>query len=348
MGKRRQPLLFIITTAGFNLSAPCYKDEYTYLVKLLDGTLNNEQYFAYIAQLDKGDNFQDEAAWIKANPLLATTEEGMSYLRSELQVALDIPGKMRNFLTKNLNVWVDQKEDGYMPMDKWKDCAVAPEAMPDLKGRECCIGVDLSAKIDLASVGFEFSLEDGSYAVLSHSFMPAETLERKRKTDKVPYDSWVRRELITETEGAVVDYRFIMQYIHARVTDNGWKVKALCYDAWNAAQFAQEMASLGYPVVEVVQGIRTLSGPTIDFRNQVVAGKVVHDGNEVLTWAMSNAVTRQDHNQNIMLDKAKARQRIDPAAALMNAHVMAMGVAKCPTKNVSEFATEDFLGKLWG
>src|SRR5690606_4899809 len=126
MGKRLQPLLFIITTAGFELASPCY-EEYQYIVKVLTGELTNEQYFAYIAQLDPEDSPQDEAAWIKANPLLATTEAGMEYLRAELQAALGVPSQMRSFMTKNLNIWVDQREDGYMPMDRWRACAASDD-----------------------------------------------------------------------------------------------------------------------------------------------------------------------------------------------------------------------------
>jgi phage terminase large subunit-like protein len=319
MGQRTQPLLFVITTAGDNLVCPC-QVEYTYCGKLMDCVLTNEEYFVYIAELDKDDNPQDERVWIKANPLLATTKEGMAYLRSELQVALDVPSKMRNFLTKNMNQWVDQKEDGYMPMEKWAACE---GEIPDLRGRDCYVGVDLSAKIDLTSVGFEFPL-DGEYAVLSHSFMPAETVAAKRKTDKVPYDLWIKQGHITETEGSVVDYDVVSQYIKEQATANGWVVREICCDPWNSTQFATDMQNDGFTTVEIIQGIKTLSEPTKHFRESVLSGKVIHDGNPVLTWAMSNAVTRQDHNENIMLDKQKARQRIDPVAALMNAHTRAM------------------------
>lgn len=337
MGKRLQPLLFTITTAGFNLSAPCYKDEYIYLTKLLDGVVKNEEYFAYIAQLDKDDNYQDESVWIKANPLVATTDAGMAYLRSELQMALDVPGQMRNFLTKNLNIWVDQRDDGYMPMDKWRACQADPvkNPWPDLTGRKCRAGGDLSTKNDLTSIGFEFTLDDGRIAVVSHSFMPAETLARKRKTDKVDYDLWVKQGWITETPGAVVDYRFITEYMEQQVKDHGWQVEEFCYDPFNATQFAQELSDLGYTCVEVRQGIPTLGEPTKNFREKVLDGKVIHDGNPVLTWAVSNAVTRTDHNQNIMLDKSKATERIDPLAALINAHVRAM-VAAPQKKSVYE------------
>src|SRR5690606_16653232 len=124
MGQRLQPLLFIITTAGFDLNAPCYA-EYQYCTRILERQVENERYFVYIAQLDPDDNPQDESVWIKANPLLAASEHGMEYLRGELQEALDDPRKMRNFLTKNLNMWVDQRDQGYMPMERWRACAAS-------------------------------------------------------------------------------------------------------------------------------------------------------------------------------------------------------------------------------
>lgn len=347
MGKRLQPLLFVITTAGFDLAAPCY-EEYTYLTKVLSGELTNEQYFAYIAQLDPDDNPQDESCWIKANPLLASTETGMEYLRGELQAALDVPSQMRSFLTKNLNVWVDQREDGYMPMDRWRACAASEDnPMPDLRGRACYIGVDLSAKIDLTSLAVEFPLGGGRYAVLSHSFIPEETLRTRLKTDKQPYDSWVRLGWLSVIPGAVVDQQTLIDWIEAEVARNGWQVREICADPWNATQFAIEMQKRGYTVVEITQGIRTLSEPTKHFRELVLKGQVIHDGSPVLTWAMGNAIERSDHNGNIMLDKSKSRERIDPVAALMNAHARAMHHEGVSTYDPNRYATEDVLDALW-
>ncbi|MED4586663.1 terminase large subunit [Brevibacillus choshinensis] len=321
MGQRPQPLLFIITTAGFNLSAPCFT-EYEYCCKLMDGTLDNESYFVFIAQMDKEDDVGDETAWIKANPLMAKDEKGMQYLREEWKIAQDVPEKMRNFLTKNLNIWVDMKENGYMPMDKWKDCGVA--ILPELSGRECYAGIDLSKKIDLTSISFEFPLDDGKVAVLSHSFIPEDTLVAKRQTDKVPYDLWEKQGWLTVTPGAVVDYQFIKAYMLNLIEENNWKIKETCYDPYNATQFAQDMEAEGFLMVEIRQGVKTLSEPTKNFREMVLSGNVIHDNNPVLTWAVSNAVTKQDHNENIMLDKDKSTNRIDPIAALINAHVRCM------------------------
>lgn len=345
MGARPQPLLMVITTAGYELNNPCYRVEYQYVSQILDpnNPVENDEYFVMVNELDKDDDVKGEANWPKANPILCSYPEGMNYLRGELRAALDAPEKMRTFLTKNLNIWIDQRESGYMQMDRWAACK---GEIPDLTGQECYIGVDLSAKIDLTSVGFEFPLCDGRYAVLSHSFMPEETLRAKMATDKVPYDQWAKQGYITITPGAVVDYQFVRQYIKDQVAQHNWKVRELCFDGWNATQFATEMQSDGYICVEIIQGHKTLGEPTSNFRELVYQGKIVHDGNPVLTWAMGNAVTRMDANQNIVLDKKKSAQRIDPAAALLNAHVRAM-TGQAPV-DVSEFTDPDFLDKLWG
>jgi phage terminase large subunit-like protein len=342
MKTRTQPLLIIITTAGFDLNHPCYRDEYHYVSKILDpdSPIENDRYFAMVNELDKNnttenitfdgkevapgdliDDIKNESVWIKANPILATTREGLDSIRAELQIALDKPEKMRDFLTKTMDVWVNQREAGYMDMAKWGACV---GKIPDMRGKSCYIGLDLSAKIDLTSVTFEFPHDD-KYYVHSHSFMPSEKLEEKRKTDRVPYDQWHRAGWITATPGAVVDYRAVKAYAIEMAEKNGWHVEEICIDPWGSVQIAGDLTDEGYTVVDIVQGIKTLSEPTKDFRDMVYSGRVVHDGNPVLTWAMGNAVVDAvDRNANMILTKKKSKERIDPVAATINAHVRAM------------------------
>ncbi|SFA55556.1 Phage terminase-like protein, large subunit, contains N-terminal HTH domain [Parageobacillus thermantarcticus] len=343
MAARKNPLIVVITTAGFNLDSPCYT-EYQYVSKILDpdSPIENDEYFVMICELDKDDDIKDERNWIKANPIVATYEEGMNFLRSELQTALDVPEKMRSFLTKNMNIWVDQKDNGYIPLDKWRACATSKKI--DLDVRECYIGVDLSKKIDLTSISGVVPLGDGRFYVWSHSFIPEDTLAEKRRTDKVPYDLWVEQGWITVTPGAVVDYHFIQSYIKKLADDKLWDIKEICYDPYNATHFAQEMEAEGYTMVEIRQGIRTLSEPTKFFRELVFSGKIVHDDNPVLNWAVGNAVVRQDHNENIMLDKDKSTDRIDPLAAAINAMTRAM--TRTETVDINEI-TEEYL-KMMG
>lgn len=353
---RSQPLTMIITTAGRDLSSPCYRVEYGYVSRLLNPNdpTENDSYFAMVNEMDRDedgnliDDIRDEEAWIKANPIAASYPEGIKNIRERLKEALEKPEMMDDFMTKNMNVWINKKERAYIRMDKWAACGASEEnPFPDLRGQVGYLGVDLSSKIDLTSVSFVFPLSDGRYAVKSHSFMPEDTMAEREKIDKMPYRTWERAGWITSTPGAVVDYNFIKEYVIRVVEENGWVVTENCYDPYNATQFAQDMEAEGFTAVEIRQGIRTLGEPTKNFRDLVLEGKVIHDNNPVLTWAVGNAVTRQDHNGNIMLDKEKSRQRIDPIAAVINAHVRAM-FAQEKEVDVSEFAKEDFLKNLWG
>lgn len=323
MKARREPLLLIITTAGTNLSAPCYRQEYKYCSQILDGTIENDSYFVMICELDKNDSIHDEENWKKANPIVMTYPEGLAGMRDSYNIAKDMPEKMRTIITKNLNVWIQQREDGYMDIAKWGACGRDDFDYSILEGKECIFGGDLAAKIDLCSVAFEFKI-DGKYVILGHSFMPEDTLQRKMRTDKVPYDLWAKQGWITLTPGTVVDYSFIMRYVKEFEKRYKCRVKEVCCDPWNATQFMQDMDKEGYIPIEIRQGTKTLGGPTKDLREQVYMGNVIHDNNPVLTWAISNAVTKMDHNENIMLDKTKSTERIDPIASVINAHTRAM------------------------
>lgn len=154
--------------------------------------------------------------------------------------------------------------------------------------------------------------------------MPEERLVEKRNTDRVPYDLWVNEGWITVMPGAVIDYRFVAKYMTDQLKQNDWIALEICFDPWSATQISNDLTDNGYTCIEIVQGMKTLSEPTKDFREAAYNKRVIHDGNPVLGWAISNAITRMDHNENMMLDKAKSTQRIDPIASVINAHVRAI------------------------
>lgn len=321
MGARSQPLVSIITTAGLNLNHPCYSEEYDYVSKLLDpnNPIENDNYFAMVCELEKDDDVKDERNWIKANPILASYDEGLDYLRKRLQVALDVPEKMSKFLTKNMNVWVDAPENKYMDMSKWKLCEINDE---DLIGKPCYVGVDLSQRLDLTAVTTIFVLDKDEYAIRSKGFIPEDMLRQRMNSDRVPYNLWVDEGWIESTPGEVIDYDFITKYIQN--LDEKYNIQEICYDPYNATQWSQHMDKLGYVMVEVRQGTLTLSEPTKHFRECVYEKKIHHNGNKALTWCLGNAVTKIDAQENIMLDKKKSTERIDMIAAGIFAFVRAM------------------------
>ncbi|MBS4762119.1 terminase large subunit [Carnobacteriaceae bacterium zg-ZUI252] len=321
MVSRPQPLLSIITTAGFDLNNPCYSVEYQYVSKLLnpDDDVENEEYFAMVNELDAGDDIKDENNWFKANPIVASNEIGMAFLRSELKMALDVPEKMRNFLTKNMNVWVDMPENGYMDISKWESNTVTYEEVEDgLKNSDVIfLGVDLSATTDLTSLGLVGSKGKDKY--IKHiSFMPSDKFYERMNTDKVPYDLYVKDNKLILTDGATVDYTVVKSQILKWCKE--YRVKAVCFDKYNAINMMWELENEGINVVEIPQSIAMLSPATKEFRNDVYNGNVKHDGDKLLKRALLNAHAKSDDQENIMLSKRISNGRIDPIASVINAY----------------------------
>lgn len=338
MVARRQPLLFIITTAGNNFGGPCYRVEYPLVEKILNPALDFDvvDYFCMVNELDRDDegnlidDVKNEDCWVKANPIAAAYPEGLANIRSKLDSAIESPEKMESFLTKNMDLWVNQSAMSYIDMAKWKERGAITELPVDPYGYDVYVGVDLSRRIDLTAAALVMPLDDDEttkYLVRAHGFIPEETIAAHEKTDKIPYRAWARAGYLTITPGDVVDYRFISTWIREQVDTLGVNLREVCYDPYNATHFAQELDAQGIMTVEVRQGMRTLSEPTKAFREEAYRDNILHEPNPLLDWAISNAVTKRDHNENIMLDKEKSTNRIDPIAAVINAfsraHVMA-------------------------
>jgi len=336
-GKRSQSLLDIITTAGTDAeNKPCKKEE-DYAKKVLDRTVYDESFFIMIREIDDADDPHDKNCWVKANPILRYPNDYSKGLLDQINAEYDTayqsgdPSKIREFLIKRMDRWQSDSENKYMSgcMDKWKALAIPTKDFLDLvRGRECFVGLDLAKSIDLTADGFVFPLGDGRYAVDAHGFMPKERATQHEHSDRVPYRTWAQQGFCTLTEGEVTDYNFIKTHIYDLEYDESWKIKEFDYDPYNATHFTQELENEGYQRVEIRQGFLTLSEPTKKFRELILQGRIVHDGNPLLTWALSNAIEIQDSNGNIKLSKKHKddSQRIDPLAAIINAMVRAIAV----------------------
>lgn len=336
----KEPLLMIITTAGMDLTFPCYVTEYTYCSRILDpaSDVENEEYLVDICELDKEDyenieNLENRELWKKANPIRMTYQEGIEKIEGEYRIAKDIPEHMTAFLTKCMNVWVQAKEGGYMDMSKWKKCQV--ETLPvDTKGMSVYVGFDMSAKIDLTSVAFVLPYRSGDldqtgqeitkYIVFSHSFIPnREKLAERKAKDKVDYDAWERLGFLSVTDTPIVDQNAVMKYVLDMCEKNEWNIECLCFDPANASKLMLDLSDQGYVVEEVYQSHKSLNEATQGFREQVHSGNVVYTYNPVLNFAMSNAVVRTNQGL-IKIDKDATTKRIDPVDAVLCAFKLAL------------------------
>jgi phage terminase large subunit-like protein len=330
----KESLLMIITTAGMDLTYPCYTQEYDYCSKVLDSNIDveNDTYLIDIMEIDPGDDIGDEENWKKANPIRMSYSAGREKIRGDYEIAKVIPEKMIAFLTKMLNVWVQQKENGYMNMEKWKKCEV--KNLPiSIKGKPAYVGFDMSSKIDLTSVAFVIPYRNGNfdkkgrerteYIVLSHSFIPNQEkmMERVFK-DKVPYDAWERQGFITMTNSEIVDQNVVMDYVLDFCKEKELDIQTLCFDPANASKLMIDLSDEGYIVEEVFQSHKSLNESTEGFREEVLMGNVCYLYNPVLNYAMSNAVIKKN-NGLIKIDKDATAKKIDPVDATLCAYKLA-------------------------
>ncbi|MDK0681509.1 terminase large subunit [Clostridium perfringens] len=323
----KESLLMIITTAGQDLTYPCFTQEYSYCSKVLNPNIDtwNENYFIDILEVDNKDNIEFKRNWKKANPIRMFYPEGIKKIDDEFKIAKEIPEKMIPFLTKCLNIWVQSKENGYMNMEKWKACEV--KNIPyDLKGKDVFVGFDMSAKIDLTSVAFIIPLMDKGikkYICFSHSFIPnREKLIERTRIDKVPYDAWERNGFLDICDNETIDQQYVLDYVFKICKENDWHISGLCFDPANAGKAISDLNNLGYPVYEIWQSHKQLNEATQGFREQVYNKNIIYTTNPLLNFAMSNAVVKKN-NGLIKIDKDATTQRIDPVDAMICAFKIA-------------------------
>lgn len=325
-----ETLVSMITTRGDQLNSFC-KEMDDYAKKVLRGLTTAEDFFVDIHCLDPGDDIFDESNWIKANPLLCRTAEGMETMRQDAQTARDMGGsELRDFVTKCLNMWVKNTDDQYIDPETWKACGSKRKLADIVKAGycDCWVGLDLSSGGDLTTLALEFPLAPTHYYLYSHSFMPRGRLEEHIETDLAPYDWWEQQGLLTATGGAtdyMNDYKFIIRHLADLKERFGLNFLGIGIDPHNAAGVLQDLEGFGCPVVKITQSARSLNDATDAIRLLTKSGQLEYDQqNELLTWSMINAAVVRNSFEEIKVDKKPGARfkRIDPVDAVIDAHAL--------------------------
>ena len=303
-------LIFEITNSGYDRNTVCWQ-HHEYSRKVLDGTTPNDSWFAYIAALDPGDDWTDEAVWPKANPLLGVTVT-LRYLREQVQEALDMPAKQALVRRLNFCEWTEASV-GAVEMSRWDACAAEAMVPP---GAVVTAGLDLASTTDLTAFLMLHEAPDGFTDVLARFWAPEEGIAIRSRRDHVPYDVWVREGWITATPGNVTDYDRVREDIRALA--ELYDIREIAYDRWNATQLVTQLMSDGARCIPIGQGFATMTAPTKEWLSDIAAGRLRHGGNPVLRWMASNLVVEQDAAGNMKPAKDKSTERIDGhVAAIM-------------------------------
>lgn len=317
---RLQPMIWIITTAGFNKKGPCY----TYrqmVIKLLQGTIEDDSLFGIIYTLDEGDDWMDERVWYKANPNLGVSVT-LDGLRSEFTNAKNQSDKQVNFKTKNLNLWVYSQKT-WIKDAEWMTC-VGELNHSALKKKIAFGGLDLASVRDLTALSlfipFEVEREVNEELVtevehkwLQFFWMPEDLIEERQQESGFPYRRMVEEGYIIATPGNATDYRSVEKKILELMSE--YDIQGIAYDQHNSSQLVIELTEECVPLIKWQQGVGKMNAPIKEMEMLVAKRLLHHGGNPVLRWMAGNVRLKRNAYGDVMLDRENAQGKIDGIAS---------------------------------
>ena len=320
MSAREQPMLLETSTMG-TIRESVFDNEYEYFSSVIEGyegknNVIDETVLPVIYELDNANEWQDEKKWYKANPGLGTIKN-IKDLRDKVNRAKNNPTELTNLLCKDFNIRQNDQ-------DKWLTFDIANNEetynIEDLFDTYAIGGVDLSSTTDLTCATLLIIRHNKKY-VLQQYFIPSERLEFKIKDDKIPYDKWEKRGLVTICEGAKVNYSDVTQWFLKMHNEHDISALWIGYDPWNTQYWVEEMKDYGFEMVEVRQGAKTMSNPMKQLEADLIEKNVNYNNNPILKWCLCNTAIKRDENDNIRPVKGqKQRARIDGTVSLIIAY----------------------------
>lgn len=323
---RKQPLIFITTTAG-TIREDIYDVIYDECELIINGYedpngYKDERTVAFIYELDERKEWTDEKCWVKANPGLGTIKN-YDILKNEVGKAKENPLLVKNLLCKDFNIRETSTET-WLSFEDLNNTATFD--LRELKPRYGIGGVDLSSTTDLTNATVIFMCRDNpTIYVLQMYWLPEDLLEQRAKEDKIPYNIWRDMGLLQTTPGNKVHYKFVTDWFLKVQNELDIYIPWIGYDSWSATYFVEEMKSyFGKDSMEpVIQGKKTLSGPMKSLGADLAAKKINYNNSPILKWNLSNVAVDIDKNDNIQPTKgSNQRKRIDGFAGLLNAYVV--------------------------
>jgi phage terminase large subunit-like protein len=339
MGKRLQPMLVMITTAGDDDESICY-EEWDYARRIIADPSLDETYLPMVFEARPEEDWTAPETWKRVNPGYGITIKA-EYFANESRAAQMEPRKRNSFLQLHLNRWVNQAV-AWLPIEWWDACPVTLPEESILRTLTASAGLDMAQKIDLAgfvmtfreplevpadievltenAVGaIEKKIVSLNYRVhlLPRFWIPENTMREHEKDDRVPYSLWKDRGWIVATDGDVIDYDRIYSDI-LKLAERFPLIKQgqIGYDPAFATDIALKLAGAGFTVVETPQNYKFLSEPSQVFEALMKAKRISNDGNRAMRWCIENVAVRQDDAGRIRPVKPrKSRKRIDGVVA---------------------------------
>lgn len=331
MGARRQPLIFTITTAGFNIEGPCY-DLRGRVQEMLLGTVPDDELFGWMWTIDEDDDWTDPKVLAKANPNFGVSVYS-DYLESQQRRAIQNASKQNAFKTKHLNLWVSSRT-AYFNMEKWQACADNTLKFEDFSDVPCLMPIDLASKVDIcARINLFYRVENGKlhyYCIDPRFYLPEDTVmngDEKQVLDR--YQKWMNQGVLEVHDGSENDFSLVA----SDLINDAKKVPLteVPYDEWGGFQVSRDIEDAGYETVKMPKTTKTFSPAMKELVAAISSGRFHHDGHPILSWMIGNVISKPDANENDFPRKEKSSKKIDGAVALLMGINRAMLLAGEPT-----------------
>jgi len=304
---RSNPLIILATTAGFSMDSLAF-DLFENGKRSLLGDITDDNFFYLLFTLDEGDNYQDPKNWIKANPSINHTLY-LNDLITEWNQSKNLPTQKDNFLTKNLNLFLDQS-DVWIPQDDLRS-KFQNLNLDDFKGENCYMGIDLSSTKDLTALSLVFKRDDKFYIFVYNFF--ANNPNKIMRKGGVDLTYWIRDGYIHQCQTSTIDYELLFETIKG--ISEKVNIEKLCYDKFNSALLIPKLQEIGIFCETFEQNTLRFNFPIKYLEKIIYDDKVVFQKNPVLLWNFRNIVTYIDGNNNVKFMKNKSLDSIDGAVS---------------------------------
>ena len=317
MGSRRQPLTFVVTTAGSDRNSICW-EQHEYGEQVLAGVIDDDSYFAYIAAIDEEDSWRDPACWPKANPNLGVSVK-LEYLLIQCHQAEHSPAKQNTFQRLHCNRWT-QQHDRWIDLDLWDANAGAIDE-EKLRGRECYGMLDLATVSDMTAwvLGFpsEVGRKFGSHVcdedcidIIARFWCPEAKVDDPGNRYADQYRVWRDQRFLTVTRGNATDFEFVQAQV-LKDAETFQLVDMNVDRLFQAHQIGARLADEGIKIFGLGMGHLGMAAPMAEFHRRLLGGQIHHGGNPVLRWMADNVSVKQDASGNLKPDKSTSQGKID-------------------------------------
>lgn len=318
---RKQPLVLISTNSGlYDPTSVCWR-YHDYSERLLTGMGEpDDEFFAYVCGLDKGDSWTDRNVWKKANPLLGISIP-YRYLEQQVREATGMPSKQSVVRRLNFCEWVESA-DPFVEPQVWQDNGGAVD-VDALRGRTCYGGLDLSSKNDLTALVLAFEPDaNGKVDVLPFFWTPKDTILEHEAQDRAPYRKWAEDKHLIAKDGRTIDYRWVARTIGE--ISAKYDIACIGFDRHRIEELEDALADEGVNVKLIPHGQGTLgmTAAIETLEDDLLERRLRHGMHPVLTWCCANVKVVTDPANGRKFDKRRSKGRIDGLVALAMAENM--------------------------